>query len=188
MCIFRVAVWARDVLRIRHWQHLVLQFHQHPITRAGITYRVPPHRPICPTPYRRGGLHWGNRLEGVANGMEEVVASARNRDAAEVIGTEVEVLFGEVHTRAICRSQPFEVEAGVQPLSIKTLQRHPAGVTSRLAHRKPTPSPEISKGLELHTWADRANRNPGTHFLPLTRMRSVMAVARVITVPHGFLS
>ena len=67
-------------------------------------------------------MHKGNRLAGVVNGMEEVVASAKDRDNGEVMGTEVEALVGEGHTSAITGAATFEVKAEVQPLPMQTLR------------------------------------------------------------------
>ena len=81
--------------------------------------------------------------------MEEVVASGKDRDNGEVMGTEVEVLVVEVRTRAITWAATFEVVAEAQPLSIQTRLRRPPGGTSLPAHREETTGAEISKGQEL---------------------------------------
>ena len=81
--------------------------------------------------------------------MEDVVASAKDRDNGVVMGTEVEVLVVEVRSRAITWALTFEVAAEEQPISIQTRLRRPTGGTSQPAHREATTGAEISKGQEL---------------------------------------
>ena len=122
--------------------------------------------------------------------MEEVVASAKDRDNEEVMGTEVEALVGEGHTSAITGAATFEVEAEVLPLSMRTPRRHPMGGISRLTHREATTGVEISKERELpmRDSRDRTNHSPVTPFLPLAQAHSVMPVARVITMSLAVIS